>query len=216
MKEVIIDKKFEIMERFPSYRNESYKIKFTSDNNHLFAVLKVYSNTEKCLIEYKNLIELSNNGIKVPEVLEKHDNKLFLEYIGGNLVNELIEKQHIGNWIEKFAWWMSNIHRIESSKGRFLKDDCNLRNFIWNNDQIYGLDFEKRVYGNPDRDIGDICFFILTNSPSWTDKKKIITQRFINAYELYSGNRVHNIDNLIEKSAQKAKLRRGKYRKELV
>lgn len=59
-----------------------------------------------------------------------------------------------------------------------LKNDSNLRNFIFSNQQIYGLDFEEMSYGDPMADIGDICFFLLTNSPSFTEAKKLCLKDF--------------------------------------
>ncbi|MGB9936123.1 MAG: RIO1 family regulatory kinase/ATPase [Methanobacterium sp.] len=209
----ILGEDFKIVKKFTSYRNEVYKIKLTSANNTSFAVMKIYSNASNCESEHKNLIKLKNNYIKVPNILGKYKNKLFLEYIEGNTINDLLQKQDMGNWIEKFGELMSNIHKIEDKKGKVLKEDCNLRNFLWNNNQIYGIDFEKTTYGDPKEDIGNICYFLLNNSPSWTDQKKIIMLRFLRAYEFYFEDEIHDINNLIKKSALKAKIRREKYRK---
>jgi len=110
---------------------------------------------------------------------------------------------------------MVKLHKITSSEGSFLKKDCNLKNFIYSNGKIYGLDFEDEKYGDPREDIGELCFFILTSHLSLTHEKIVMYKRFVNAYKKYSGLKLHNIDHFILKSAERARIRRKKYSKNL-
>ncbi|MGZ7043123.1 MAG: hypothetical protein ACXVHW_04940 [Methanobacterium sp.] len=67
---------------------------------------------------------------------------------------------------------MAKLHEIKHYLGNLLKKDCNLRNFIFSDKTIYGLDFDEIGYGDSREDLGDICFFLLTNFPSYTEEKK--------------------------------------------
>ena len=86
--------------------------------------------------------------------------------------------------------------------------DVNLRNFIYTKGKIYGLDFEDVSYGDIRTDLGNICFFMLTNTPSFTKEKHIIMRRFLQSYEKHSGLELKEIDKYLLKSKAEAKIRR--------
>lgn len=201
------DGKIEIIDHFSSRRNKVCKVKLNSNNENKM-VMKIYQDTSSRLIEHENLLKLKQNNINIPDMFKGSKNILFLGYIQGDIINDLAEKLDLGSWIEELALWMSDLHKIKNSEGSFLKGDSNLRNFIWSNDRIYGLDFETLKYGNPKEDIGEICFFLLTNYPSWKYEKKVMVERFLKAYEDYSGLKLDDINDFILKSTKEAKKRR--------
>jgi aminoglycoside phosphotransferase (APT) family kinase protein len=92
-----------------------------------------------------------------------------------------------------------------------LKGDCNLRNFIWNGKKICGLDFEESTIGDPCQDLGEICFFLLTNSPPLTPLKMEMVDWFLKSYQEYSETKIRNISDFIAKSARKAYKRRANF-----
>lgn len=226
----------EIIDKFTSKRNNVYKVKIYNDVENEIAIMKSNTTDRKdisekefnsskknkvCIMkkysiyssgilekEYKNIKMLQKSGISVPKIIYKNNDSLFLEYIRGELVGDLVERQCIGNWIDKFAQWMVNFHRISDKSGKLLKMDVNLRNFIYSEGEIYGLDFETVRYGDIRTDLGNICFFILTNTPSFTKEKHIIMRQFLQSYEKHSGSKLKEMGKFLLKSKNEAKIRR--------
>ena len=54
-----------------------------------------------------------------------------MEYIEGDLINDLVERLDTGVWIDKLALWFSQLHKISKNSNTLLKGDVNLRNFIY-------------------------------------------------------------------------------------
>jgi tRNA A-37 threonylcarbamoyl transferase component Bud32 len=194
-----------------SRRNKVYKVKIKETG--MLAIMKVYSKQRELLNEYANLKKISNARLNVPRVLKKTENSLILEYIPGNLVNDLVEQLNLGNWVEELARWIAELHEIKHDEMSLIKSDSNLRNFIFSDMKIYGLDFEEMRYGDPKEDLGDICFFLLTNFPSFTNQKKVMFKRFLESYAQYSDIKLDNMEYYISKSADKAMKRRSRYLK---
>jgi len=203
-----------ILKSFPSHQNNVYKVEVSIKGEKTLAVIKVYNESLGVLpklTESKNLLKLRKKGITVPRILKKTEDALFLNFIPGTLVNDLVEKLDLGEWIEKLAEWMARLHQIKKSESSFLKSDLNLRNFILSNGEIYGLDFEETQYGDPREDLGDICYFLLTNYPPITFEKNIMISRFLKAYEEISDQKIQDISIFILKSVKKAQIRREKF-----
>ena len=89
-----------------------------------------------------------------------------------------------------------------------MKGDVNLRNFVYSNNRIYGLDFEKLSTGDSRIDLGNMCFFILTNYPSFTREKHIMIRRFLNEYEKCLGRKLEEMGRFLLLSRAEAKRRR--------
>lgn len=222
----------EISDKFKSKRNNVYKVKVSNNSENEIAIMQNYEandenikkergeskiaimkkyNFDSMAIlerEYTNIKMLQKFGIFIPEIIYKNHDSLFLEYIPGELIGDLVEKQIIGDWIDKFALWMANFHNISSKTGNLLKMDVNLRNFIYSNGQVYGLDFEEIGFGDARIDLGNICFFILTNKPSFTKEKHMIMRRFLKSYEKHSGLKLKEMDKYLLQSKKEAKIRR--------
>lgn len=225
-----------ILEKFKSKRNNVYKVKMYNNAENEIAIMKNYSMDSKDISEkeykkgkenkifvmkkysidsisilekeYRNIKMLQKSGIPVPKIIDISNGSLFLEYIRGELVGDLVERQCIGNWIDEFAKWLVNFHKITNESGKLLKMDVNLRNFIYAKGKIYGLDFEDVGYGDIRTDLGNICFFILTNTPSFTREKHIIMRQFLQNYEKHSGLKLKEMGKYLLKSKAEAKVRR--------
>ena len=204
---------YEVLRRFTSKRNQVYLIRIKEDNR--IAILKKYSSENLKLldIEYENIIMLRASGILVPEILHKSEDSLIMEYIQGELVVDLVERLEIGDWIDKFALWMTKFHEIKKGEASLLKKDVNLRNFVYSNGSIYGLDFEELEYGDARFDLGNICFFILTDEPSYKREKYTIMNQFLECYEKHSKKKLKEIDSYLLLAETEAKKRRAIYNK---
>ena len=179
-----------------------------------YMIMKKYNkeNIHRLKQEYENIKMMEDHSIPVPKIIMKTHDSLFLEYLQGKLIDELVEKQSLGNWIDRFALWMSRLHKITFKGNSLLKSDANLRNFIYVNDMVYGLDFEEMGYGDPRNDLADICFYILTNTPSFTRKKHLIMRQFLTSYENYSESKLKEMGKFLLHSRERAKIRRKKSR----
>lgn len=189
----------------------------TSDKNKIesrFLIMKKYdkNNLHNLKQEYENIKMLESHSIPVPKIIMKTYDSLFLEYFQGKLIDELVEEQSLDSWIDRFALWMSRLHKITFKGNSLLKFDANLRNFIYVNDMVYGLDFEEMGFGDPRNDLADICFYILTNTPSFTRKKHLIMRQFLTSYENYSESKLKEMGKFLLHSRERAKIRRKKSR----
>jgi tRNA A-37 threonylcarbamoyl transferase component Bud32 len=202
--------KIEMLERFNSKRNQVYKVKIHTSTSAVLAVMKKYREEETGALaeEYDNLEMLKKSGLSVPEVIYKDKDSLFLEYIEGSTVNDLVENLDTGHWVEELSRWLYELHRISRGSYGLLKGDVNLRNFVYSNNRIYGLDFEKLSTGDSRIDLGNMCFFILTNYPSFTREKHIMIRRFLNEYEKCLGRKLEEMGRFLLLSRAEAKRRR--------
>jgi aminoglycoside phosphotransferase (APT) family kinase protein len=121
----------------------------------------------------------------------------------------LAEGLDTGEWLDGLALWLSRLHSIKTDKGSLLKGDANLRNFIYSKGQIYGLDFEEEEYGDPRKDLGNLCFFILTDTPSFRREKYEMTRKLLRSYEKYSGTVQSEMGRFLLQSRAEAKIRRA-------
>lgn len=202
----------EILGRFHSKRNGVYLVRLCEEAGGRLAVLKEYGivGQELAEREYDNILKLKAAGMSVPEIIYKGSGIMLLEHIKGELVSDLVEKLDTGEWIDGLALWLSKLHSIREGKACLLKGDINLRNFIYCSGQIYGLDFESTACGDPRTDLGNLCFFILTNTPAFKAEKRIMIRRLLDSYEKYSGTKPEAMGRYLLQSRAEAKIRRRK------
>jgi tRNA A-37 threonylcarbamoyl transferase component Bud32 len=217
----------EILEEFKSFKNQVFKVKIPTNK---YYVLKIYQNDSKnhnSLTEAVNLKKLDFKGINVPEVFYKSSpddsvDYLLLEYVPGTTIAHLLgeldwdsddEINKFKQCLTSLGQWMAYLHEIKENNGSFLKGDCNLRNFIWNGREICGLDYEESIMGDPGKDLGEICFFLLTNSPPLTPLRMEMVDWFLKSYKESSEAKIRNISDFIAKSARKAYIRRLKFKR---
>ncbi|NLM43684.1 MAG: hypothetical protein GX201_06685 [Clostridiales bacterium] len=202
-----------ILAKLYSKRNQVYKIRIDKEEKNQLAIMKVFSSDKEKLldIEYRNIEMLYDYGINLPKIICKDKNRLIMEYIEGDLINDLVERLDTGVWIDKLALWFSQLHKISKNSNTLLKGDVNLRNFIYSKGEIYGLDFEEINWGDARTDLANVCFFILTNNPSFTKEKHEMIRRFLQSYEKYSGMKLQRMGLFLRNSKNEAKKRRGKH-----
>lgn len=144
-------------------------------------IIKKFS-TESFNTEYKNLISNFQKGILVPKIFAFKKPYILMEKIDGlnlcDLLNDdldnstensiYIVKKEI---FEKLAEWLYQYHEINittEKKSRILvrnKGDLRLKNFIYHEKKIYGIDFENVYEGIPENDIAEVIVSIITTSP---------------------------------------------------
>ncbi len=144
-------------------------------------IIKKFSG-ESFNTEYKNLISNFQKGILVPKIFASKKPYILMEKIDGlnlcDLLNDdldnstensiFIVKKEI---FEKLAEWLYNYHEknITSDKESQIlvrnKGDLRLKNFIYYEKNIYGIDFENVHEGIPENDIAEVIASIITTSP---------------------------------------------------
>lgn len=201
---------YEILGRFHSKRNGVYLVRLHEESGVRLAVLKEYGigGQELAEKEYENILKLKAAGMHVPGIIYKGSGIILLEHIAGELAADLVEKLDTGEWIDGLALWLSKLHSIREGEDSLLKGDINLRNFIYGSGQIYGLDFENTAYGDPRTDLGNLCFFMLTNTPAFKAEKHIMVRRLLESYEKYSGTKPEAMGRYLLQSRAEAKIRR--------
>lgn len=133
------------------------------------------------------LSTLKRYGLNVPEIIWHDSRFVIMQYIRGTLLTDLLASpggdQEL--WIEQLADWLKKLHGFINSSSRvcLCKSDLNLRNFIFDGREFYGLDFEDVCFYPPERDLGGICAFILNNDPMFEQWKYQICSSLIKAYE---------------------------------
>lgn len=183
------------VERFFSRRNEVYKvyIRLKTDKK-LKVVVKVISSAGKSQEEVGLLQYLLQNGIKVPQVIWYEPGIIVLEYIQGTLLADLLVKEQARNssWIKRLAVWLASYHRLTLNEAGkvLLIQDANLRNFIYYESEFYGIDFESKHWGDPARDLGELCSFILNNDPSFVEWKFAMVEELIRYYQQETGREI--------------------------
>lgn len=138
--------------------------------------------TKSFITEHENLISNYQKGILVPKIYAFKKPYILMEKIDGfnlcDLLNDDLDnstensiyiiKKEI---FEKLAEWLYQYHEINittEKKSQILvrnKGDLRLKNFIYHEKNIYGIDFENVYEGIPENDIAEVIVSIITTSP---------------------------------------------------
>ncbi|MCL0032712.1 hypothetical protein M1N12_02790 [Peptococcaceae bacterium] len=209
-----------ILKKFYSKRNEVFLVK-VGYKKSFKVVMKKYNTEKEAKREFYNLNYLLSKGINVPRPYKVNKNLIFMQYIEGKLLVDLLDTDLLSykNWVKKLAYWFFKMHNVTCCNTGLglLKGDVNLRNFIFHRGDFFGLDFERCMYGHPKRDIGEICAFLLGHYPLLTAEKFCIVRDFIHYYLTYNfgiGNfnaDKPEIEREIFKSLERMAFRREKY-----
>jgi len=160
-------------------------------------VVKKYSYPQESLSrETEVLTHLYQAGLAVPAIIHAGADHLVMEYIQGLTLLEWLEieekkspditiRPEALKLIEKLAHWLKRFYAITSLDGNnYILGDVNLRNFIAG-DKLYGLDFESRIKGRIEEDLGKLCAFTLTYHPPFTAWKYKLVDSIIEIIPAY-------------------------------
>lgn len=182
----------QVIRQYYSRRNQVSKVRVLDDHySEASIIIKKHVSDRQAEIEFINLQHLIKAEIKVPLPLALDGKYLYLQHLDGILLTDIIENNLISQavWTDKLACWYYNLHLISAGADgcALLKTDNNLRNFIFINGTFYGLDFEDLSCGDPARDLGQVCAFILADRPAFTGTKKASVSELAQRY--YSLNK---------------------------
>jgi tRNA A-37 threonylcarbamoyl transferase component Bud32 len=119
-----------------------------------------------------------SHGLAVPEVLEAKDNVILMNFIPGETFVDRINRTFEPHLIDKLAKWYYNYHTAHKQ----IKGDPRLRNFIYHDDQIFGVDFEESCLGLWMLDIAGVSASLLDTNPIFDQRKRVLSWRFLESY----------------------------------
>ena len=98
--------------------------------------------------------------LKVPAILGRYRNILFMQYLKGPTLNSLLARRPDAapDLLAGLGSWLARWHRSFPAPGAavLLKGDLRLQNFIVKNASVYGIDFEESRWGHPLEDLAEI------------------------------------------------------------
>lgn len=167
--------------QFPSKKNRVFLVNLASDGHSRPAVLKVHPFPGPALRRERGLLEeAERQGLAVPRLLDHTESSLLLEFIAGETLCDLVNRELDPRPLEELARWLADFHR------RFpglVRGDSQLKNFIWHRSRVFGIDFEECSQGQYVEDVAGICSSILDTNPMFTPAKFELTRTFLTMYE---------------------------------
>jgi tRNA A-37 threonylcarbamoyl transferase component Bud32 len=176
---VVVDE----LHRFPSRKNAVVHLKIRTDKqNHVELVAKMFI-LGNYNLELSVLVESWKHNITIPEVIDARDNVILMSYVPGEPLVEIINRTFEPLIIERLAQWYHDFHSVHDK----IKGDPRLRNFIYNDGVLYGIDFEEAQSGPWLLDIGGISASLLDTNPIFDTRKRRLSWRLLGSYLSLSG-----------------------------
>lgn len=149
-----------------------------------FAAFEDYSR-EKAV--YENLLQIAPQ--LCPRVIGFDDQKkeLILKYISGATVLEELESAEKENdqaqgteILTRLLDWMQDFYESQKAQDyEGIRGDINLRNFLWVEQRVIGIDFEGCCAGNPADEVLQVIAFYLLYEPERTAFKLSVVRSII-------------------------------------
>lgn len=133
------------------------------------------------------------NGLAVPDVIDAKNGVILMTFIPGETLVDRINRTFNPALVDVLAGWYYNYHSVHA----MIKGDPRLRNFIWNDNKLFGLDFEESRVGHWMLDVAGIAASLLDTKPVFDMRKRALAWRFLEKYlEFRGGKRNSEFDNL--------------------
>ena len=141
---------------------------------------KYHKSPEAAKFEADRLTRLHDMGLSVPKLFSVCGNMLKMEYIPATPLPDLIDQ-----WEEEpnlkaqeimargIVTWLADYYKAVNTKNTGeTRGDINGRNFLFDGEKVWGVDFEERAFGSVEEDIGQLLAFVLTYHPDHTPLKQ--------------------------------------------
>jgi tRNA A-37 threonylcarbamoyl transferase component Bud32 len=147
---------------------------------------------DKFDIELRILNSSWEKFLAVPKVIEARDGVILMDYISGEPLVDVLNRTFELLLIDKLAEWYYNYHRAHD----MIKGDPRLRNFIYSNKQIYGVDYEESRPDSWILDIGGTAASLLDTDPIFDVRKRKMCWTLLDTYlNLIGEKRTSEIEN---------------------
>lgn len=178
------------MEKIKLYskRNSVYRIY----NNSKTYIVKKFSDIDYMLFEAEMLNVLLHSKASVPKIISVSNDEVMLEDLGDLTFLDWLEKEELNSsvtyhkMIIKLLGFLQKFYKVtnEYYGKQYIINDINLRNFLVNNNKVYGIDFELCSEGKIESDIGKMIAYIITYDPIATDWKYKFINDFVHIFLL--------------------------------
>jgi hypothetical protein len=119
-----------------------------------------------------------DNGLGVPTVLAAQDGVILYSYIPGETLVDFINRTFDPVMIDNLASWYHDFHTVHGE----IKGDPRLRNFIWNGNRLFGVDFEESHPNHWITDIAGAAASLLDTDPIFDGRKRELAWRLFRTY----------------------------------
>jgi len=174
--------------------SERFSLKqFISKRNEVFLreglVYKKTKDPRAAALEASILRELRAGGAAVPEVLACRDGVLVMECLPGEPLPDVIERGGydvdmlagaLCDWFDGF--YRAAVPSAPTGTAGAVRGDVNGRNFLWDGERIYGVDFEERCFGPRARDAGRLAAFIETYRGCEPQRREALSRAFMRGF----------------------------------
>jgi Ser/Thr protein kinase RdoA (MazF antagonist) len=177
---------YTVERKIESRRNDVFLLKASKTGiKDEFLIYKKYSEPDKIEREKEMLSLLHSRGVAVPRIHGSGDGYVLLEYLDGPLFLDVFcwqenTRASVGGslhgpsyqTIYSLCSWFKDFYAATREGGvrQLIMGDVNFRNFIVR-ERVYGIDLEECREGKVEEDVGSLCAFALTYSPSFSPWK---------------------------------------------
>ena len=167
------------LERLKSRKNIVVHLKLVDkeQTTPLEVVAKMFV-VDKFDIELQILRSSWEKSLAVPEVIDAREGVILMDYITGEPFVDILNRTFEPSLIDILAEWYYNYHRAHD----MIKGDPRLRNFIHNNCQIYGVDYEESRPDSWILDIGGTAASLLDTNPVFDVRKQKMCWALLETY----------------------------------
>lgn len=172
-------KSFEIIKQFKSRQNQVCLINARNEQGREYYVYKQHS-SDHAEKEKITLKELYSKGVKVPKVLHSNKTAILMEYLDGDTLIERIEFLEQMNYSGKkeITEVVRFLKEFYEALGDRIHWDINFSNFVFHEDNLWGVDFEDVTQGEKETDMGRFIAFLMTYAPAFTKWKLHFLREF--------------------------------------
>lgn len=171
------------------------RLKFVSRRNKVYltdgVVEKHFVSEEAANFEAAQLNRLRENGLDVPLVFECQKAVLKMEYFTGEVLPDFIDRlESLDKYdpceIEAAAtgiikWLREYYLAVNTDLTGEIRGDVNGRNFLIEGGLCRGIDFEERIFGPKEQDIGRLIAYTLTYDPQGTKIKALLAEKLLSS-----------------------------------
>jgi tRNA A-37 threonylcarbamoyl transferase component Bud32 len=161
----------------------------TPFDDHDRIVVKQFQ-TENFSVEVAALKSALAAGVGVPQILYAVEDCLVLEFLAGPNLCDIFNATLDAVYVQKLADWLAGFHNAsyQEAGAVLLKGDARLRNFIFHNGAVFGLDFEEAREDTFLYDVAEAAGSIFDTAPGIENPlffpvKAKCVRDFLRAYE---------------------------------
>ncbi len=169
--------------QFRSKKNVVLNIVLHDTNRDRTSVVAKLFVAESFEIEREALLLAREKSLSVPPVLAAHDGVILMDHVDGTPLVEVLNDQFDPILVDTLAQWYHAFHRETGH----VKGDPRLRNFLYSNGTIYGIDFEEYRRAHWMEDIGGIAASFLDTRPVFDVRKRKLAWHLLEKYLSYRG-----------------------------